>query len=158
MAEIDRISELFQRVYGGSSWHGPSLRDLLSDVSAEEAGARLVPGAHTIGQLTRHIIAWQNFATRALRGEVPGDPPASESWPDPAELTPEGWQRTRDELRGSQRDFRLALERFEPPRLQELVPDRAYRFDQLLYGVIHHNLYHAGQIALLKKAWTATRA
>lgn len=154
MAEIDRINELFQRAYGGSSWHGPSVRDLLSDLTAEEASAQLIPGEHNIWQLVRHIMFWQDFATRMLKGEQVNDPSDVENWPELNDVSTTAWQKTLDELRNSQREFREALEGWDEAKLQEVVPDRSYRYYQLLYGVIHHNLYHAGQIALLKKIWS----
>ncbi len=80
-SEIERISELFQRVYGSSSWYGPSLRDLLSDLSTEEAATRPLPEAHTIWELVRHIVAWQDFVTRMLHGDETPDPEGEENWP-----------------------------------------------------------------------------
>lgn len=154
MNEIERLSELYQRAYGGSAWHGPALRDLLSDVSAEEASATLVPGGHSIWRWVRHLIAWQDFATRLLKGGAASEPAEDESWPEITDQGEEAWSRTLVELRESQRAFRLALEAFDPAKLGHIVPGHTYRFDRLLYGIIHHMIYHAGQIALIKRMWT----
>lgn len=152
MSEIQRISQLFQRAYGGSSWHGPSVRDLLSDVSADEAARRPVPGAHTIWELTRHIVAWQDFVSSALEGGPVEDPPETVNWPPTANVSAEAWREALDELRLSQKRLREAIEAWPPERLDDLVPNKTYPYWQMLYGVVHHDLYHAGQIALLKRA------
>lgn len=153
-SELERISELFQRAYGGSAWHGPALRDLLSDVTAQEASARLVPGDHSIWRWVRHLIVWQDFATHALKGETATEPGPAESWPEPGKSGEDAWRGTLDELRESQRAFRLALEAFDPEKLSDVVPGQTFRFDRMLYGVVHHMIYHTGQIALIKRMWT----
>lgn len=150
--EIQRISSLFQRAYGGSAWHGPALRDLLSDVSAGDAAARPVPGAHTIWELVLHIVAWQDFVSNALEQGTAADPDASVNWPEVTDTSDAAWQAALDELRLSQKRLREAIEAFPEDRLGDVVPEKTYRFGLMLYGVVHHDLYHAGQIALLKRA------
>lgn len=106
-----------------------------------------------IGELVGHIVAWQDFATRVLAGEEARDPDEEENWPCAKKFTEADWKARLDDLRRSQRDLREAIEALEEKRLEEIVSARSYPHYQMLWGVIHHNLYHAGQIALFKRAW-----
>ena len=66
MREVVRIGSQLKRAFEGGAWHGPSLRELLADVSAEQAAARPLPGAHSMWEIVLHIAAWQDFVTRAV--------------------------------------------------------------------------------------------
>ena len=65
MKELERIKDQFQRAFNGQAWHGPSLLSLLAGVTAEQAAAHPVPGAHSIWELTLHIAAWESEIGRA---------------------------------------------------------------------------------------------
>jgi uncharacterized damage-inducible protein DinB len=152
MGELARVEDQLRRCHEGGAWHGPSLGELLADVSAARASSRPVPGAHTIAELVRHVSAWQDVVVRRLAGEVVIDLPAAQDWPPADDGGEAAWRRTRDELDASYRRLRQAVAGLAEERLAETVPGKGYSVYVMLHGVIQHNLYHAGQIALLKKA------
>lgn len=157
MREVVRIGSQLKRASEGGAWHGPSLSELLADVSAGQAASRPVAGAHGIWEIVLHVAAWQGFATRALEGEpMPSNPPEEENWPPVVDAGEEAWRDAVENLREVNRRLRAALRGLSDEDLEKIVPGREYTFYFLLHGVAQHGLYHAGQIALLKKASAQT--
>lgn len=157
MREVARIGSQLKRASEGGAWHGPALLELLADVSAAQAASRPVAGAHGIWEIALHVAAWQGFATRALEGEpMPTDPPEEENWPPVVDAGEEAWRAAVANLGEVNRRLRAALRGLSDEDLERIVPGREYTFYFLLHGVAQHGLYHAGQIALLKKASART--
>jgi uncharacterized damage-inducible protein DinB len=152
MSEAGRIWDLLQRSYEGDSWHGPALRELLESVSAAQAASRPVAKAHSIWEIALHIGAYEDVVRRRIGGEPVGELSEPEAWPKVGETTPAAWRETLARFDEGHRRLREALASFPDARLLETVPGRDYPFYIMLYGIIQHDLYHAGQIALLMRA------
>ena len=151
MDEIKRIDEQLRRAFEGQAWHGPSLRELLADVTAAQATARPVSGAHSIWEIVRHIAAWHEGVRRRLEGERV-ELSAEEDWP-PIASTPEvAWEDALAVLERTHTELQRTMSRLTDARLQEIVTGTDDSVEVMLHGLIQHDLYHAGQIALLKKA------
>ena len=147
--EIDRIGDQLRRLYEGPSWLGPSLKELLSDVDEERARQRTIPDAHTIWELVLHITAWLRISRERLSATHNRDVDAAEDWPRMSGF----WRDALSSLERETHALEQAIFAFPEERLQERAPAReAQSFYVLLHGVIQHSAYHAGQIALLKKA------
>ena len=126
--------------------------ELLRDVTPAEAAARPVAGAHTIWELVLHLSAVYDLVLRRLRGDARPLTP-SEDWPPMAKPTDANWQEAIASLRGRNEAARHAVLRFDHARLGvPLVADPPYTAYEQLIGLTQHDLYHAGQIALLKRA------
>jgi uncharacterized damage-inducible protein DinB len=151
MSETERIQDQLERAYSGKAWHGPSLRELLSDVSSTKAATIPKVGSHSIWQILLHILAWQHVVVRRLAGETITDLPPAQDWPVVSDASDVAWKRTLTHLEETHRHLCDAITKFPEARLTEKVPGHRYPFYGMLHGVIQHNLYHAGQIALLKK-------
>lgn len=159
MTETHRINSQLKRAYQGEAWHGPSLRELLDGVTAEQAAARPIPDAHSIWELVNHIIAWEQIAKRRLEGDPVAEVSNEMNFPVVTGISEKAWQATLHALADSNqalRDSIKAMGQIGDAKLEEIVPGTAYSNYVLLHGVIQHNLYHAGQIALLKKAIQST--
>lgn len=149
MNENERIVDQLERAYRGDAWHGPSMRKVLDGVDAEAALARPVPNAHTIGELVVHVLAWEKEALARLTGNGRSDLPPEEDWPEGQAA----WSELLEELDVVHERLSVAISECSDDRLAGAVPGRpGTTLYVLLHGVIQHNLYHAGQIALLKKA------
>src|SRR5579872_4662854 len=147
------LADQLRRVFDGKAWHGPSLRELLSDMAPMQAAAHPVAGAHSIWELVLHIEVWAKIALDAVQGSpMPQNLPAELDWPKPYDIGPQAWNAALLRLSETKEQLGRAIEGFSPERLQEIVPGRKYDFHFLLTGITQHSLYHAGQIALLKKA------
>ena len=152
MSETGRIWDLLQRAYEGDAWHGPALRELLENVPPAKAASRPVAAAHSIWEIALHIGAYERVVRRRIEGEPIGELPEAEEWPDVADTSPAAWRRTLETFEEEHRRLREALAEFPDSRLADTVPGRDYPFYIMLYGIIQHDLYHAGQIALLMRA------
>ena len=73
MTEIERILDQLKRAYEGDAWHGPSVREALAGVTAQQAHARPLTNAHSIWELVHHIAVWENVGRRRLEGDRAAD-------------------------------------------------------------------------------------
>lgn len=155
MSEVDRIADQFRRAFAGEAWHGPSVMTLLNGVTAEQAAARPIPGAHTIWELTQHIRAWEGACLRRLNGD-PAQLPDSEDWSDVNDRGAAAWEKTKQSLVETHEQLLQAIGALDDSRLDQPIMDHPQiPFSSTyvtLHGGVQHDLYHAGQIAILKKA------
>jgi uncharacterized damage-inducible protein DinB len=151
LLETRRIEDQLNRSFRGEAWHGPCLSDLLRDVSFAQAADRPLPGVHSIWEIVLHITAWIDVARRRMEGE-PVELSPAQDWPAIRDPSDAGWQIALGNLEGAHEKLRGAIAVLDPERLDERVRGKPYSIYFLLHGVIQHNLYHAGQIAILKKA------
>lgn len=153
MSEVKRIGSQLKRAFAGQAWHGPSLQELLADVTFEQAAARPFPNIHSIWELVLHLEAWARTVTQCLEGQImPEQLPLEENWPPGESASETGWRDALAKLENGQRQLRDELRNLTDEKLEQIVPGRPYSFYFMLHGTIQHILYHAGQIALLKKA------
>jgi uncharacterized damage-inducible protein DinB len=153
MPETSRILDQLHRAYEGPAWHGPALREVLAGVTWQTAVQRPIPGAHTVWELVLHLTVWIAVPTQRIAGaEMPTLPP-DQDWPAAPAPSEAGWQQALDQLAQAQRNLESEVRQLTDDRLREKVlGDVPYSIYTMLHGVVQHNLYHAGQIALLKKA------
>lgn len=152
MTETHRINSQLKRAYQGEAWHGPSLRELLDGVTADQAVAHPIPNAHSIWELVNHIIAWEQIVKRRLEGDSANDIPDEVNFPPVIDASEQAWKATLESLAASNQSLRDSIKRIDDAKLEEMAAGQSYSNYALLHGVIQHDLYHAGQIALLKKA------
>lgn len=152
MSEIARILDQLDRAYSGEAWHGPCLLRLIEGVSAEHASKHSIRGAHSIWELVNHIAAWNMIVQHELGGEVV-EISAERDWPPVWEASEIAWMRSLETLAESRRRLRKAVEGLHDAQLDEKPVARSDNSRYLmLHGLVQHDLYHAGQIAVLKKA------
>jgi Uncharacterized protein conserved in bacteria len=155
MTEIERISDQFRRAFDGNAWHGPSVMALLEGVTAAQAAARPIPSAHSIWQLVSHIAAWERACLRRLNGD-PAQLTDEEDWPAVSDISEVAWQKTKDELVATHQQLLDKIGGLDDARLnQPIINDPSTTYSSVyvtLHGGVQHDLYHAGQIAILKKA------
>jgi uncharacterized damage-inducible protein DinB len=152
VGEIMRLEEQLRLALEGEAWHGPSVLEALADVSAEQASGHPIPNAHSIWELVLHIGSDYALVLRRLAGDG-RQLTAEEDWPPCPPATAENWQEAVQALRLLNQQLREAVRAFPAERLDEpLVPEVPYTAYTQFIGVTQHNLYHAGQISLLKRA------
>jgi uncharacterized damage-inducible protein DinB len=152
------LGQLIQQAYQGEpgrngvAWHGPSLLKLLDGVTAEMAAQKPVGHFHSIWELVLHIAQWDDICCRRLTGEnistTTGDP---EDWPTVEAVSEQAWSETLERLKGSQAALLEAVAALAPEQLLETVPGWGWSKYLMVHGTLHHDLYHAGQIALIRK-------
>jgi len=148
--EVNRIQDQLQRSLAGNAWHGPALLELLADVNAAKAAAHPIQDAHSIWELVLHIATWNKVGVARLDGG-PGEPSDEENFPAVTDVSEAAWARTLDYLKESFRELLAAIAAVDEARLDQPIVEGKSSIYVTLHGVIQHGLYHAGQIAILKK-------
>jgi uncharacterized damage-inducible protein DinB len=156
MNECERTADQLRRAFQGDAWHGPSLREILEDVTPKQASDRPIEGAHTIWELVRHIGAWLELFDAATHGAPVPQPSAPGfhelDWPAVGVTDANSWRVAKEKMVAAADKHAASIAIFDPTRLGEKVPGRDYDYAYAFPGLVQHSLYHAGQIAVLKKA------
>ena len=151
MPKITRFADELKNIHSGDAWHGPSLRETLNGVTAEQAIARPVSGAHSIWELVRHITVWENVFRRKLQGDPVNEPEEGDfpiaKYPDQA-----AWRQALEILDQEHQLLIDTISSLDDAALDDLVPGKPYSISFLIEGLVRHHVYHSGQIAVLKKA------
>jgi uncharacterized damage-inducible protein DinB len=145
--ETQKLVSLLKRSYDRGAWHGPSVKETLELVSPEISSNRL-PNTHSIIELVSHMITWRKFVIAKLEG---GDLKVTDEMNFPKQ---NDWSKVIEELEGTQAKLLSLVETFPVEKLGELVPhpNAKYTYYTMINGIIHHDLYHTGQIILITKA------
>jgi uncharacterized damage-inducible protein DinB len=156
MSELRRIADQLRRSWQGEAWSGPSLRDTLEEVTAFQAVQKPVDNGHSIWELVQHLTTWTEVARRRFQGEL-FEVSEAEDWPAVGDTDERAWQSALAKLEQANDDLFSTLEAAakaadSDKRLNQLAPGKDHTIYVLLHGTAQHNLYHAGQISLLKKA------
>ena len=142
--------------YDESPWHGPSFRAALDGLTAGDAAARPVAGAHSAGEIVLHVTAWMDAGARRLDARASLAPTAD--WPaTPGPADDDAW---RDALRAlddayhdlSARVASLTADDLDGPIAGASPSEQGATVAELVSGLVQHLAYHGGQIALLRKA------
>jgi uncharacterized damage-inducible protein DinB len=155
--EASRLIDQFKRAHDGDPWHGSPLKGILEGVTAAQAAAQPAGGAHSIWELVLHITAWRNeVAARA--GGKPAGTPAAGDFPPVGEPTTVRWQAALAALDTSHQNLVTAVGGMSDDRMwtptddpRNPPPGIGDTYYETLHGIVQHDAYHAGQIALLKK-------
>ena len=151
-SEAARIADQLRRAFNADAWHGDSVFEILEGVTATQAAARPIAGAHSIWELVLHIAAWDSVVLRRLGG-VAVTLSDAENFPLVTDTSEAAWDAALAQMRRIHEWIVAAVAALPDSRLYEVVPGKPahYDFYYMLHGVVQHELYHAGQIALLKK-------
>ena len=153
MTESVRLADQIRRAFEGNAWHGDSVLELLSDVSAKAAAAKPVRSAHSIWELLLHIAAWDD-AVRRRAGGGTVELSDEQNFPAVKDVSEAAWRQSVESAKQTHNDLIKAVAAFPALRLQDQVPGKTEKYHTFSYtfsGIVQHELYHAGQIALLKK-------
>jgi len=153
MSETARLADQIRRAFAGNAWHGDSVLKLLADVDGKTAAARPLKNAHTIWELVLHIAAWDDAVRRRAAG-TRVSLSSKQNFPPVVETSKAAWRDSVEKLKDTHHQLVEAVAAFPDSRLGEQVPGKKATYHTFYYmfsGIVQHELYHAGQIALLKK-------
>ncbi len=147
MTEIDRIARLLEKTFDKQPWYGSSIMQILSTIDSETATTKH-GDTHSIIELVFHMASWRKFVIQKLKGDEAFDITEETNFPKPTK-----WSDAIEQLYQSQRELIEATKQFPADRLNELVPSNTmkYTYYTLLHGIVQHDVYHIGQIVLLRK-------
>jgi uncharacterized damage-inducible protein DinB len=156
-SEAAGIADQLRRAFDGSAWHGPAVLELLVDVDAATAAARPIVGVHSIWELLLHIAVWDNAGMVRLTGKK-WQPAGLDNFPElPAKPTEDVWRKAVATAKRTHEKLVKTVAALPESRLRDRVPGKRYDFYHMFHGIAQHELYHAGQIAILKKAARGAR-
>ena len=152
-SECLRIADQLRQAFVGDPWLGPSIRSVLSSVTAEQASSRLTSGTHAISELVAHIDFYVLCAAQAISGvAMPRPYGPYTDWPEVVETAADAWPSAVAALFEHAEELAAEIAAMDDSRLSETVPGRDYNFYFLLHGVVQHSVYHGGQITLITRA------
>jgi hypothetical protein len=151
--ELAQLLAIVDAAYDRHSWHGPNLRGSIRGVTLRIASWRPAPGRHNIWELVVHAAYWKYIGLRRLTGGARGSFPLTGSnfFARTTGLTAAQWKSDVKLLDSTHKALRSAIEGLSPRVLQATPPGSKVSNFALLSGVAAHDLYHAGQIQLLKR-------
>jgi uncharacterized damage-inducible protein DinB len=147
MRSIERLMDQLNATFDGKAAFGTPLRTALDGVTEEQAKAHPIAGAHSILEIIAHAGAWIDAVGANLRGENI-EPTTVVDWSD---VTTHSLAKSTEELHKAHSRLLDALARLKPEQVDQPVAGKDYTARESLGFVMQHNIYHAGQIALLKK-------
>jgi uncharacterized damage-inducible protein DinB len=163
MKDVAFLGSQLLQGYADDPWHGPSTVALLAGLTAEEAAAHPVAGGHSIWELVLHMTAWQNEVRERLAGKA-ATFPSEGDWRQPGEISGTAWAAAQKGMGDSLAALLQDLASLMEGDLEETVGSLSSRDPAVaikvtrgvvLSGLLQHNAYHSGQIALLRKALRA---
>ena len=150
ISEVAGVADQLRRAFYGEAWHGPSLLELLEDVDAATAAAKPLASVHSIWELVLHIAAWDGAGIVRLGGDV-CQLTGTKNFPLVPKPTEAAWRKAVAEIKRVHDKLVKTVAALDDSRLRDRVPGKKYDFYHMLHGIAQHELYHAGQIAVLKK-------
>jgi len=142
------VLALLDEAYEKKTWHGPNLKQSIKGVTAKQAAWRPAPGRHNIWEVMLHAAYWKYAVRRRIEGGKRGSFALKGSnfftRPEKGNLNEAAWRADKELLEREHRALRMTIAKL----LRTL---RGAKFMRQLYGVAFHDIYHAGQIRLLRR-------
>jgi hypothetical protein len=153
VAPLSVMLHLLDEAFDRPAWHGPNLRGILRGVTVAQAAWRLSPGRHSIYELVLHVAYWKYAVRRRLTGGARASfgLRGSNWFAQPGPLTPSLWREARMCLADEHRRLRAVVALLPPNALAKKSPGGRHTVLRQIVGAGAHDLYHAGQIQLLKR-------
>ena len=145
MDQAQRIADSYRAATVKGAWYGPSLAELLAQISPELATTRPVPGSHSISEVLQHLLLWnERIRNTSESHPLPRWQPEKE-WAEP----PIPWNELVSRWRQSREFLEERIRNFPIEDLAKQVPGRTYPYETMFHGTVEHTIYHSGQIAMV---------
>jgi uncharacterized damage-inducible protein DinB len=143
--QSERIADSYRAATVKGAWYGPSLAELLAQISPELATTPPVPGSHSISALLQHLLLWnERIRNTSDTNSLPRWQPEKE-WAEP----PIPWNELVSRWNQSRELLEEKIRNFPVEDLAKQVPGRNYPYETMLRGIVEHVIYHSGQIAMV---------
>ncbi len=155
-AEMDLLWSAINEGYQTPAWHGPNLKDALEGISPEEAAFRPTAGRHNIQELIVHSAYWKRQVRNRISGGGEPFPESGSDWFPRTSPDPDALAADLERLEAEHVALLEAVDSLPPERLEDLVSADQGTFRRSILGVAFHDVYHAGQIMILRKLYAET--
>ncbi|MCH7689754.1 MAG: DinB family protein [candidate division Zixibacteria bacterium] len=150
MTETERILEQLKRSFYKEAWHGPAFLEILEEVTAEQASKRSIAEAHSIWEIVLHTKTWiEAVRIRCLGKEF--NVSDEQDWPKVTVFSDEAWQQTIAYLKDEHKKLEDVIASMGSSDFDKNAAGSSMPNSSMLDSIIHHNIYHSAQIAILKK-------
>ena len=155
MNTAEQLEQELQKVLSGEPWYGLPIYSILDQVTFESAYEKPASSAHNIAEIVLHMFSWTEEVMDRLN-EKPAGLPLSGNWPEPGAPDEQKWQLWIADLKLVNVNLVKVIREFPEDRWDEPIIDErgdepVTTYKELIYGFIQHQIYHAGQIALLNQ-------
>jgi hypothetical protein len=150
---VRQLLAIMDAAYDRKSWHGTNLRGSVRRVTAQQAAWRPAGDRHSVWELVVHAAYWKYVGLRRLTGAKKGSFPlkGSNFFERGENITEKAWKEDIALMDRTHADLRREVEELTAEDLERIPPGSQVSNFALLSGVAAHDLYHAGQIQLLKR-------
>ena len=151
--EIELLLRILDEGYHKKAWHGPNLRGAIKRVELAQAAWRPAPERHNVWEHVVHAAYWKYVVRRRLLGEKKGSFPLKGSnwFVRPVVLEARAWLEDLALLEEMHHTMRAAVASLEPEDLRHVPTGSKVSNATIISGIAAHDVYHAGQIQLLKR-------
>jgi uncharacterized damage-inducible protein DinB len=151
--EVQHLIQIIDESYNNRAWHGTNLRGSIRGLTVEQASWRPSPGRHNIWEVVVHCAYWKYIVRRRILGEKKGSFPLNGSnwFKRPTERTEKAWRADILLLEETHQSLRNAIAGLKPSDLKKKPFGSKWTNLQTISGIASHDLYHTGQIQLLKR-------
>jgi hypothetical protein len=151
--QVNLLLQLLDEAFDRRAWHGTNLRGSVRGIDARTAAWRPAPGRHNVWELAVHAAYWKYAVRRRLTGEKRGSfpLPGSNWFARTGEGGEPAWRRDLALLVAEHRRLRQVVAALRDADLARTVPGSRHANGRLVYGVAAHDIYHAGQIQVVKR-------
>jgi uncharacterized damage-inducible protein DinB len=148
-----QLSNDLTEVLQGNPWYGPSVYEIIEQVSFEAAFEKPPGSVHSIAGILLHMISWTEEVIDRMNG-LPSQVPSSGDWPDPSTPDEQKWQNYVSDLKLVNVNLLGIIQNFPEEQWNDHVTgtvenEPGTTFDALVKGLIQHHIYHSGQVSLL---------
>ena len=154
-AEVTILLEMIDQAFDHRAWHGTNLKGALRGVTAKQAAWRPGKGRHNVWELAVHAAYWKYTVRRRILGEKRGSFPLEGSnWferPTVDAFTEKAWKDDVALLVETHKTLRAAVATLTPKQLAATPRGSRFNMRALVVGIASHDLYHTGQIQLIKR-------
>ncbi|WP_345950319.1 DinB family protein [Mucilaginibacter sp. PAMB04274] len=156
MKTADKLQQELENIFVGRPWYGTPISTIITQGNWIAAYDKLPGSVHSIAHIMLHMIGWTEEVISRLQGNQASEP-ARGDWPEPGEGSEQKWQQLVIDLDEANSNLIKAMQALPDNKWDELINDQrglgepVTTYKGLIYGFIQHQIYHAGQIALLNR-------
>lgn len=153
MTELRLLLRLLDQGFDHAAWHGPTLGGAIRGLTARQAAWRPGKGRHNVWEIVLHTAYWKYAVRRRLTGGPLGAfPREGSNWlPLPSKVDEPHWRADVRLLKDEHRKLRRSVAALPPAVLGRRLGKKRWTYSETIHGVAMHDLYHAGQIQLVKR-------
>jgi uncharacterized damage-inducible protein DinB len=151
----EKLAAALTNVLSGQPWYGSPVYNILGKVTFDSAYEKPSPAAHNVAEIILHMLSWTEEVMDRMNG-MTASIPSSGDWPDPGAPDEQKWQLYIDDLKLANVNLVKIIQDFPEEQWAELIDDQRGKepvatYEEMIYGFIQHQIYHAAQIAILVK-------